>query len=174
MFENKKGEGSMSNKKILVTYYSRSGTTKNIGGMISDILKCDLEEIHDTKKRKGFLGFIIAGRDSMFKRETVIESIKKDPAEYDLVIIGTPVWASNLTPAIRTYINSNKDKFKQVAFFNTLGGSDGEKVLDIMEELCGKGSLARLSLSEKIVKKESHKEFVNTFTHEVMDKADNI
>jgi len=47
--------------KILVVFYSRSGRTKKIAEAISDILKCDKEEIFDLKNRKGIPGFLSAG-----------------------------------------------------------------------------------------------------------------
>ena len=70
---------------------------------------------------------------------------KKDPKKYDLIIIGTPVWAWTTTPAIRTYLTQNKPK--KVAFFCTSGGSKG-KVFEDMEEL-SKKPLATLDLVDK-------------------------
>jgi len=40
--------------KILVTFYSRSGKTKKVAEAISDILKCDKEEIFDLKNGREF------------------------------------------------------------------------------------------------------------------------
>ncbi|GAH94463.1 unnamed protein product, partial [marine sediment metagenome] len=37
------------------------------------------------------------------------------------MILGTPIWNRRMTPAIRTYISDNKDKFRSVAFFCTYG-----------------------------------------------------
>jgi flavodoxin len=63
--------------KILVIYYSRSGKTKKVAETISDILKCDKEEIFDTKNRKGTPGFLSAGTDANLRRLTAIKEIKK-------------------------------------------------------------------------------------------------
>jgi hypothetical protein len=41
----------------------------------------------------------------------------KSPAEYDLIVVGTPNWASRITPAIRTYLKKNSLAGKKVAAF---------------------------------------------------------
>ena len=86
--------------KYLVAYYSRTGNTKQLAHQIAEALSADIDEIIDKKKRKGVGGWLSAGRDATGKRDTEITAIK-NPLDYDVVIVGSPVWGSNLTPAIR-------------------------------------------------------------------------
>ena len=69
-----------------------------------------------------------------------IDRIAKDLASYEfhLVIVGTSVWAGNMSSSVRTYAARNKNKFKNVTFFCTYGGSGSDKTLKSMELLCGK------------------------------------
>lgn len=128
--------------KTLVVYYSRTGNTRKAAESIAKHLNADIDEIIDKKNRtRKIIGWLIAGKDASQKKLTEIE-YEKNPDDYDLVIIGTPVWAWTMTPAIRTYLSKNK--FKKVAFFCTSGGSPG-KVLEHMREL-SKKPLAKLSL----------------------------
>jgi len=83
--------------KPLVVFYSRTGTTKQIGEALVHMLDCDSEELLDTKKRSGPLGFVLAGRDAQAKKITTLADIKHDPALYDFVILGTPVWGGTLS-----------------------------------------------------------------------------
>ena len=76
-----------------------------------------MEEIFDIKNRKGIAGFLSAGTDANLGRLTVLKEIKKNPSLYDLIIIGTPVWSSNISTPVRTYISLYKKDFKNVAFF---------------------------------------------------------
>lgn len=137
--------------RILVVFYSRTGTTRKVAEAIANQLGCEMEEIFDTKKREGFLGYLVSGWDAAREKLTVLKEIKKDPKEYDLVIIGTPVWFFNIATPIRTYIVQNKDRLKDVAFFVTYGGSGGKGVLEKMAQLSGKRPVALLSLREKEV-----------------------
>lgn len=47
----------------LVVFYSRTGNTKKVAEALARELKCDTDEILETKSRKGILGYIFAGRD---------------------------------------------------------------------------------------------------------------
>jgi flavodoxin len=124
--------------KPLVVFYSRSGVTRKVAESLSQKLGCDVEEVVDTKNRGGLWGYITSGYGANRKRLTVIRDTKYDPSQYDLVIIGTPVWAGLMSVPIRTYITKNMDKLKRVAFFCTLGSKDAPRIFPDMEELCGK------------------------------------
>jgi len=149
-----------SSVKTLVVYYSRTGNTKKVGQEIARQLKADEEEIFDVKDRRGPLGFLRSGREAKNKVLAEIRPTKKDPSKYDLVLIGTPIWAANMSSPVRTYLSQNK--FKRVAFFLTGGGVPG-KTFEDMEILAGK-PVATLAITSKEVAQNTYsgkvKEFV--------------
>ena len=158
--------------KILVAFYSRSGKTKKVAEAISEILKCDKEEIFDTKNRRGIPGFLSSGSDANLRRLTAIKEIKNNPSLYDLVIIGTPIWSSNISTPIRTYLSLHKDDFKKVAFFCTRLGSDTEKVFVDMRNLSQKTPIALLELTSREVVRDQYmekvKEFIKNLKEEIV------
>ncbi|MBU2540843.1 MAG: hypothetical protein KJ593_02975 [Candidatus Omnitrophica bacterium] len=158
--------------KPLVVFYSRTGITKQVAEDISNVLGCDDEEIIDTKDRSGAKGYVIAGKDAVMKKGTVIEEVKKDPASYDLVIIGTPVWGFTMACAIRTYIEQKKEALKRVAFFITQGSAGGKKTLQDMEKLCGQKPVALMEVLEKEVKRGQAFDKVKEFVDEIKKKLD--
>lgn len=135
--------------KALVVFYSRDGHTRAVAREIAQALGADNEEIVDKKNRKGIIGWLLGGRDATRKLDTEIGPLKCDPAQYDLVVVGTPVWAWNMAPAVRAYLVRNKGKIKSAAFFCTQGGSGGEKTFGCMEELLGMKPKATLELNAK-------------------------
>ncbi len=143
--------------KILVVYYSRTGNTRKVAEEIQNTLNCDIEEIIDTKSRSGLLNYITSGFQASRKKLTTLEKLKNDPASYDLLIIGTPVWASNVSTPIRTYIEQNQAKFNNVAFFCTAGGSRFDGTFSEMTELSGTSPLARIGLKANEIRDESYK-----------------
>jgi len=157
--------------KILVVFYSRSGRTKKVAEAISDILKCDKEEIFDTKSREGILGFLSAGSDANLRRLTTIKEIKNTPSLYDLLIIGTPIWSSNISTPIRTYLSLYKEDFEKVAFFCNRLGSDSKKVFVGMKNLSQKTPLALLELTSREVARDQYmqkvKEFIKNLKEEL-------
>ncbi|HTY74310.1 MAG TPA: flavodoxin [Candidatus Nanoarchaeia archaeon] len=106
--------------KSLVVYYSRTGNAKFVAQTVAAELGSDLEEIVDTKNRAGKLGWISASRDASGGKQTSISPMTRNPADYDLIIVGTPVWAWRPTPAIRTYFANNNLTGKKIALFFTM------------------------------------------------------
>ncbi len=133
--------------KPLVVFYSRTGTTKKVASVISDNLNGTLEEIVDTVDRSGISGYAAAREDALLKRNTVIKEIHNDPALFDLIVIGTPVWLHTVSNPIRTYISQNKDKFKTVAFFCTQDVAGSESTFQEMSRLCEKLPISSLQLT---------------------------
>ena len=159
-----------SSMKILVTFYSRSGKTKKVAEAISEILKCNKEEIFDTKNRKGIPGFLSAGTDANLRRLTTIKEIKNNPSLYDLVIIGTPIWSSNISTPIRTYLSLYKEDFKKVAFFCTRLSSDSKKVFDDIKNITQKTPLALLELSSREVARDQYMQKVKEFIENLKEE----
>ena len=109
--------------KPLVVYYSRTGRTRSVAEMIAAAVSGELEEIVEVGvERKGIMGYLRAGRGGIRKEKSEIEPPKKRAADYDLVVVGTPVWGWNLVPAVRRYLSAVDLKGKPVALFCTLGG----------------------------------------------------
>ena len=138
--------------KTLVAYYSRTGATRKAAEEIARRLGADIEEIIDAKPRGGVIGWLGAGKDASLKRLTEIAPVCRGPAAYELVVIGTPVWAFTMAPAVRTYITRHGQAFKKVAFFCTMGGSGDKRTFRHMAGLAGSAPLATLALIEKDVR----------------------
>jgi flavodoxin len=113
--------------KSLIIYYSRGGNAKFVAQKIAEKLGADTEEVIDKKNRRGWIGFLTAGRDATQGKETQIEETKFLPSNYDLIVVGTPIWAGRPSPAIRTYLSKNDLSKKKVALFFTFGGRNEEK-----------------------------------------------
>lgn len=150
--------------RALLVYYSRTGHTKKIAEEISQELQCDTDEIIDTVKRTGPVGLMTSGREAAKKELTKIMPAKKDPSQYDIVIIGTPVWALTMSSPVRTYIVQNKDKLKNVAFFCTLGGIGVESAFHDLEDLSGKRAAGTLAVNTHSITEGTYKDSVKQFS----------
>jgi flavodoxin len=148
--------------KTLVTYYSRTGNTKKVAEEMAKLLNADIDHIVDKTDRKGAKGWLLSGRDATKKHKTEIK-YEKDPKSYDLVVIGTPIWAFTVTPAIRTYLHDNAKKLKKVAFFTTSGGMGIENTFEEMAKL-SKKPIATLGLKLKTWSARLHLEKDSTET----------
>ncbi len=137
--------------KTLVVHYSRTGNTEKAAAELARVLGADTETIIDRKNRKGLIGWLAAGKDSTKKIPAPIDEPKKDPKWYDLVVIGTPVWAWTVSAPVLAYLQKFEGNFPEVAFFLTYDGSM-EKTFGDMAAAAGKQPKATLAVHAKDIK----------------------
>ncbi len=133
--------------KILVIFYSRSGTTRRIALALSAALGGIVEEIVEDRGRDGFLGYWRSVIEARRERSPNILPAKNDPRLFDLVVIGTPVWAWSVSSPVRAYLAANKERLPAVAFFCTLGGAGSDKAFAQMQNILGKSPRATCAIT---------------------------
>lgn len=153
----------MAGPRILVVYYSRSGTTRKIAEGLSKALTCDLEEIVEDKSRAGLFGYMRSLVEARQKRPSVIVPAKRDASSYDLVVVGTPVWGWSVSSPVRAYLMANRDRPPEVAFFCTLGGAGGPNAFVQMRRITGKTPRALCPITVREVTSGSYRERVSAF-----------
>jgi len=152
--------------KTLVIFYSMHEHTKKVARQIRRILHAKIEEVKDTKDRSNLKDWSQGAFDEELRTKTKIEETKYDPKEFDLVVIGTPIW-DGVSPAIRAYLSQNK--FKKVAFFSTFG-SAAEDASYKMSKLAKKKPLATLELQDRQIDNKEYKEKIIEFCKEIKRK----
>lgn len=105
--------------KVLVVYYSREGHTKQVAQELAKKFNADLEQLIDKKKRIGPIAFSAAGKDAVAGNLTKLEPLTHDPQQYEIILIGTPSWFGNVTPAVRTFITQHDLSKKRIGVFGT-------------------------------------------------------
>ena len=153
----------MDATKILVVFYSRSGTTRRIAQALSKTLKCDLEEITEPKPRTGFLGYIRSLLEASQKRPSTIAPKKHDVSSYDLVVIGTPVWAWSLSSPVRAYLMATASQLPKVAFFCTLGGNGSGSAFPQMTAIVGREPRAVCAITQREALSENYSDRLSPF-----------
>lgn len=123
--------------KTIILYYSFEGSTEALAKGLAKGLDADLLKIEPVKelKSKGFSKFFWGGSQVMMKKKPEIKPIKVDFSQYDLVIVGSPIWASTHTPPIRTLIEEGGIKGKKVAYFYTHLGGPGKAAAKFEEAI---------------------------------------
>jgi flavodoxin len=158
-------------KDTLIVYYSRSGTTRRVAEQLAAFCRCDSEQIQDVRGRSGMFGMLRSLWDALFVRTPTIRALKHKALQYDLVVIGAPVWVGKAAAPARSYITRHRGEFNRVAFFCTMSGSGGDKALQEMAGLAEKTPLATLCLTEAEVGANRHvdkaREFADTLTQAV-------
>lgn len=153
--------------KILIVYYSHTGNTEIIAKELAQNLNCDLEKITEKNPRSGVIGMILAGKDAALQKSSATNEIQHQIADYDLVIIGTPVWAWNISNPIRGFLEKHKQNIKKTAFFATMGGSGDKRAFSQMEKILGFSPTATIAFIDRAVKKGDFKENLIRFAENI-------
>ncbi|MFX1429766.1 MAG: flavodoxin family protein [Promethearchaeota archaeon] len=115
-------------KKVLVVYYSLTGNTKMIAQAIAESTNSDILELKPVKELKADSGmkYFWGGYQATMKIKPKLEHFDKNPLDYDIIFLGTPVWAWTYSPPIRSFLSKFDFKGKKIALWTT---SEGNGVL---------------------------------------------
>ena len=121
--------------KILIVYYSLTGNTHLIAEAIKEQTGADVERLKPIKDLKSESGtrFFWGGMHAKMKQKPKLEPLKYDPKDYDLIFLGTPVWAWTLTPPIRSYLELIDLSSKNLAIWNCAAGN-GIKAMERLKK----------------------------------------
>ena len=124
-------------KKIIV-YYSLEGNTEYVADKLSDAIEAGKLRLIPEKAYvdKGFAKFIWGGKSAVMAEKPRLKPYSLD-ADFEEIIIGFPVWASNIAPPIRTFVYENKEliKGKRISAFACQSGSGAEKAFSKLRSL---------------------------------------
>ena len=127
-------------KKTLIVYYSwHNGNTKKIAEMIKEKTGADIERIDTTKPYpEEYRKASDQGKHEVetgFKPE--LKAFVYDPADYDVIIVGTPTWWYSMAPAVHTYLAEHDFNGKTVIPFMTMGGWPGKTIENMKKDSPG-------------------------------------
>lgn len=127
---------------VLVVYYSRTGNTRKLAQRIAFAMNAEIDEISDVANRKGIAGYLRSGNEAWFRRAAKIHPSSTRARDFDLVVIGTPVWRVSLSSPVRSYLEEHAPHFRRVAFFCTMDRFGSGRVFRQMQEACDKQPVA--------------------------------
>jgi flavodoxin len=116
--------------KICYIYYSESGNTRGVVVRCTAATGGETIEVHDLQHYNRISKYIVGGRRAMKGLMDPIEPSVIDVSGYDVIVIGSPVWAGRPTPAINAAIDAMKGcDGKKGVIFVTCVGSAGESTM---------------------------------------------
>lgn len=159
----------MADASLLVVFHSRSGTTRRVAHAVAQSLGAEIEEIADLKRRTGLFGLFGAILDALGRRCTPIGEPDRNPADYDIVIIGSPVWNGRMSAPVRSYLDRFRGRFKAIAFLCTSGGKNDENALFAeMADFADCAPKAVVAVTEAEVSEGSEWENVTAFEESIV------
>ena len=148
--------------KSAIVYYSYSGNTKQVAETLAEYLRAKGEvACLRIKPLDEPYNFFKQGARAFKRVRAKISEPTFDLSGYDLICLGSPVWAFGPAPAMNTYLDDCQGVAnKEVILFYTYGSGLGkERCADYMQELLtkkGVTNLKRFSVQQIRVKDKEY------------------
>ena len=128
---------SCTKQKVLVLYYSQTGTTQAVAEELQKQLGADIERIEAVNPYNGdFQATIDRSRVEMESGELPeLNPIQANLADYDVIFIGYPVWFGTYAMPVATLVKENDFAGKTVVPFCTFGSGGGASWKNLKEAL---------------------------------------
>lgn len=156
--------------RVAIIYYSRTGRTRLVAHYIRDLLitskhQVDLYELKCVKEYGN--NFLRMLTDVLLGRTVEFSGVEGyDPKNYDLLIVGTPIWVGRISPPLKSFLIKYRDIIKtDTACYTTSNFRENysESLRSFME---GLGYKVRANASITNVEKDKPliNEFVSTIS----------
>lgn len=134
-----------NNSRTLVVYFSRSGNTRVIAGVIHRSLQTDLFEIEPaTPYPEDYFQTVEQAKNERAQgTKPPLKNALADIGRYQTVYLGFPIWGTSVPPVVQSFLSSHNLAGKQLIPFITHGGYGAGDSDDILT------SLAPLARREK-------------------------
>lgn len=155
--------------KKLVIFYSFEGSVKFLSEAIAQAIGADLLELKSEDKKlksHGFSKYFWGGKQVIFKEKPELDKFDKNPNDYDLVFIGTPVWVGTYAPAIRSFLENQNLQNKKIALFCAHEGNNRSVFGDIKKKLGGNEFIGEKDFYKVFNDKEKNIEEVKRWADE--------
>ena len=158
--------------KTALVYYSMGGNTQQTAEKIAEKTGAELIRIEPVKQYpdKGMRKFIWGGMKTVMGEKPRLQPYRFD-SDYERIIIGTPVWASNMAPPIRTFIHENRDAImgKEIAAFVCFAGGGGDKALERLRQALGINAFSAemMLIDPKDNPTQENEEKINSFCEQI-------
>lgn len=133
----------VQDQKILIAYFSRSGTTENIAHVIQRQVGGDLFQIETVQAYPSAYRETteVAKAEREENKRPAIKQPLPDLTGYDVIFIGYPIWWHTAPMAVFTFMESYDLSGKTIIPFCTSGGSEIEESLPDIKKLTEKATL---------------------------------
>ncbi|MBH04131.1 MAG: flavodoxin [Xanthomonadales bacterium] len=118
------GEPRQTGSRTLVAYFSRTGNTRVVAGLIHRTLDTDLFEIRPARAYPAnYLETVEQARGERDRGdEPALAAQVSRLAAYDTVFLGFPIWGETAPPIIRSFLSADDLADKTLIPFVTHGG----------------------------------------------------
>lgn len=125
--------------KTLIVYYSFEGNTRYAARLLAEKLDADTLELEPERDypRGNASKYVFGGAAASMSTAPKLKPYLCEPEKYDLVILGSPVWAGRAAPPLNTFLNSHNLRQSRVATFACSASGNAGHLFESLEKKVG-------------------------------------
>jgi len=138
--------------KTAVVYYSLDGNCALVAEEIKSKLNADLLRLYTkNEKKRGFAGNLFWGCTMVFfRKKPSLKPYIFNSSDYDLIILGAPVWAGTVAPPVNTFISETGISGKKTALFVCHAGGKGDSMEKFKALLAGNEIISETDFKDPV------------------------
>lgn len=137
--------------KILAVVYSYSGTSRCLGRLLAAQWNWTLAEVSETRSRSGPAGTWRCLLDSLFRRCPEIRYDGPNPADFDAVVLISPIWVYRLAGPMRSFVAMQRASLRDVAVISGMGERGAPNAVAEVTRLIGRPPLMNAAFKSREV-----------------------
>lgn len=124
--------------KVLVAYFSRTGTTKGVAETVAELTGGGLFELVPENAYPADYNECLerARQEQSDNARPALKSHVEEIAQYDVICLGFPIWHGDAPMAVRTFLEEYDMTGKIIAPFSTSGSSGIDSAVRTIRGLC--------------------------------------
>ena len=140
--------------RMIVVFYSLEGNTRLIAENIAKTINADILELKPKReiRSKGFMKYFWGAKAAIMKTTPELFPIEKNLQNYDMLFIGTPVWAGTYASPLNTFFSTLSVSNKKIALFCCHGGGKGKIFEKMQKALKGNQILSEIDFCNPLKK----------------------
>lgn len=140
-------------KSVLLVFYSDSGHTRKAIDGVATLLdaagwQTTVEMIKPLDLKRGAWGFFMRAWRAGTKRASAIAPPQHNPADFDLLVVGSPLWGRHLSTPAQGYLKRAM-KLPPVALVATMSGSPLAPLEKDIADLIGQPPVMSVGITDK-------------------------
>ncbi|NLX48742.1 MAG: ArsR family transcriptional regulator [Methanospirillum sp.] len=135
--------------RVVIVFYSLSGNTRRVAKLLASRLAGpDLVEVHDRHQYSTLTAYASGAPRAMRGEVAEVDPSEIEVGDYDLVVLGSPVWAFSPTPAVNGIVAALRGiEGKEVVIFVTSAGVPGDAAGKLQAASEARGARVRGSVA---------------------------
>lgn len=147
----------MGTLRSAAIYYSLDGNTRRLAQLIAQKAAAELIEVLPADKQPSgrSIKHVWSSTTVTLPEEPTLAPIETDLTAFDLLYIGTPVWAGGIAPVMRSFLQGREFFRRNFALFASFSGRAGGVFQELRRYLAGGEVLGEIGFREPLEQDQS-------------------